>query len=48
MIAGQIISENVNLAVDGEIAKFSGEYDCIEMIGKRKIEENIYRYGATN
>ena len=48
MIAGQIISGNVNLAVDGEIAKFSGEYDCIEMIGKRKIEENIYRYGATN
>ena len=48
MIAGQIISEDTDVAVDGERASFSGEYDCIEMIGKRKIEENIYKYGSTN
>ena len=48
MIAGQIIGESTGASVETDLACFFGEYDCIEMIGKRKTEENIYRYGATN
>ena len=48
MIAGQIVASEENLTVGTQRACLMGQYDCIEMIGQRILEENIDTYGVCN
>jgi sporulation protein YqfD len=45
MVAGTIISENVEIIEAGELVFLSGQYDCTEMIGQVKFEESTNAYG---
>ncbi len=43
MIAGQIISQNVNLEMLDDVYYLNGTYSCVEMIGQEKKEELLQR-----
>lgn len=48
MIAGKILSCESNLAVEGGICTLSGNYFCLEMIGKVHNEEILGKYGQAD
>ena len=48
MIAGQIMHRFQTLQWSETICLLQGHYACTEMIGKTRLEENIYDYGQTH
>lgn len=45
MIAGQILSEQIRIEQDGEVCRITGQYRCLEMIGRIQNEEISTSYG---
>lgn len=45
MVAGTIISDDITITKTEEAICLSGRYDCTEMIGQIKLEENAAAYG---
>ncbi len=48
MTAGQIQARYETVALTGEIYRQYGQYACLEMIGKSRLEENTHNYGENN
>jgi hypothetical protein len=48
MIAGQIMHRFQTIQWSETICLLQGHYACTEMIGKTRLEENIYDYGQTH
>ena len=44
MIAGRILSQEVDAWTDGGLYRFKGNYACTEMIGQVRSEETIKPY----
>ena len=43
MIAGQIIDHQIRTQVQEDVYILSGQFSCLEMIGREKVEENLLR-----
>jgi len=41
MISGCILSEDAQFSISEDVCRVSGEYTCLEMIGRERIEERI-------
>ena len=41
MVAGRILSQHCNFTDEEEVYILNGHYECLEMIGRERIEEII-------
>ncbi len=48
MVAGKVQNAGQVIATQGDICRLDGIYDCYEMIGITRIEENLGSYGENN
>lgn len=48
MIAGQILGKQISFDLLGELCKLRGQYACLEMIGRVRVEEFIKNNGKIN
>ena len=48
MVSGKILLDSVVMNSDGEFMALSGQYICLEMIGRVQYEENTLNYGEDN